>query len=65
MPARTEKPKRRAATKGKMSKNDTYACESCGLVVSVDEECGCAEAHEIVCCGEPMTKTTRARATKK
>ena len=65
MPAKTEKPKRRVATKEKMSKNDSYACESCGLVVSVDEACGCVEAHEIVCCGEPMKKTTRARAIKK
>ena len=65
MPAKTEKPKQKTAAKGKTSKNDTYACESCGLVVVVDEECGCVEAHEIICCGEPMKRTTRARATKK
>jgi len=65
MAAKTESTKRKAATKGKMSKNDRYVCESCGLVVLVDEECGCVEAHEIVCCSEPMRRTTRARATKK
>ena len=65
MAGKTQSTKQKAATKGKMSKNDSYACELCGLVVLVDEECGCVEAHEIICCGEPMKKTTRARATKK
>jgi len=60
MPAKTESTRRKTATKGKMSKNDSYTCESCGLVVLVDEECGCVQAHEIICCGESMKKTTRA-----
>lgn len=38
----------------KATRGDRYACEACGLVVSVDEECGCAEAHNIMCCGEEM-----------
>ncbi len=40
---------------------DTYQCDVCGLSVTVDEACGCAEAHEILCCGEPM-KAKRSRA---
>jgi hypothetical protein len=32
---------------------DVLSCEVCGLVVIVDEECGCAMA-EIICCEEPM-----------
>ena len=32
---------------------DVLSCEVCGLVVIVDEECGCAVA-EIICCEEPM-----------
>jgi hypothetical protein len=32
---------------------DVLSCEVCGLVVVVDEECGCAMA-EIICCEEPM-----------
>jgi hypothetical protein len=44
-------------------KGDTLSCEVCGLSVVVDEVCGCAEAHEIICCDVPM-KPKRARATK-
>ena len=65
MATKTQSTKKKAVTKGKISKNDAYTCELCGLVVLVDEECGCVEAHEIICCGEPMKKTTRAKATKK
>jgi hypothetical protein len=32
---------------------DVLSCEVCGLIVIVDEECGCAVA-EIICCEEPM-----------
>lgn len=65
MATKTQSTKQKTATKGKTSKNDSYTCELCGLVVLVDEEYGCVEAHEIICCGEPMKKTARARATRK
>ena len=35
---------------------DRYVCDECGMVVSVDEACGC-EACGIVCCDVPMVKT--------
>lgn len=38
----------------KTSKNERYACETCGLVVSVDETCGCVDTCDIVCCGSEM-----------
>ena len=38
----------------KVNRGEKYSCEVCGLVVSVDELCGCAEAHNIICCGEEM-----------
>ena len=41
-------------SKKKVSRGDQYSCEVCGLVVSVDEACGCAEACDIICCGEEM-----------
>jgi hypothetical protein len=41
-------------SKKKVSRGGQYSCEVCGLVVSVDEVCGCAEAHNIICCGEEM-----------
>jgi hypothetical protein len=34
-----------------------YACEVCGYRLIVDEACGCAEEHVILCCGRPMAKT--------
>ena len=51
--ARAKKPAR--ARKGKVTKGDRYACDVCGLVVSVDEICGCVDACDIICCGEQMT----------
>ena len=46
----------------KAKKGDVFSCETCGLVVVVDDACGCAAA-EIVCCDEVMVKG-RAAATK-
>ena len=39
----------------KAKRGDKFGCAECGLVVVVDEECGCAAA-DILCCGEPMVK---------
>jgi hypothetical protein len=33
-----------------------YTCQACGLVVSVDEACGCTDICDIICCGEQMKK---------
>ena len=40
--------------KKKVKPGDQYSCEVCGLVVSVDEACGCVETCDIICCGEEM-----------
>jgi len=47
-PAKVSKAKAR-----KVSKGDQLYCEVCGLVVSVDDACGCA-ACDIICCGTQM-----------
>jgi hypothetical protein len=47
----------------KAKKGDRMGCNVCGLVVSVDEACGC-ETAEIICCDKPMVKK-RAAAAKK
>ncbi|MBI2854985.1 MAG: hypothetical protein HYX87_08745 [Chloroflexi bacterium] len=52
----------RSTTKSKASRGESYSCQTCGLVVTVDETCGCVEAHDIICCDQPM-KATRSRAT--
>jgi hypothetical protein len=38
----------------KAVKGDRYACDVCGLVVSVDTVCGCIDTCDILCCGKPM-----------
>lgn len=45
--------KKRAPAK-KMAKGSSYACEVCGLVVTVDEVCDCVDVCDIICCGKPM-----------
>jgi len=56
---------KRAAAK-KTDKGDAYNCEVCGLVVTVDEVCGCAEVCDIICCSKPMkVKKPKAKAAKK
>ena len=42
------------ASKKKVKQGDRYSCEVCGIVVSVDEACGCVEPYNIVCCGQQM-----------
>lgn len=37
-----------------VKKGTKYACDVCGLVVSVDTLCGC-EKIDLLCCNEPMT----------
>ena len=39
-------------------KGEKYKCEECGLVVLVDEDCGCAVC-DIVCCDVPMKKVSK------
>ncbi len=39
----------------KAKQGDVFSCAECGLIVTVDEACGCGTA-EILCCNEPMGK---------
>ncbi len=61
----TKKPaeKKSPAKAANARKGDSYSCQSCGLVVSVDEDCGCVEACEIMCCDMPMKRTRKSRAS--
>jgi hypothetical protein len=47
---------KKTASRGKTKAGDAYACEVCGLAVTVDEDCGCVEACDIICCSTPMKK---------
>ena len=59
-------PAPKVAAKKKVSSGDAYSCEVCGLVVLVDEACGCVSVCDIVCCGTPMkAQPVKVRASKK
>jgi len=49
-------PKPRAKAKPKAKAKGALECGVCGYRVVVDEACGCAEEHVLICCGEPMVK---------
>lgn len=55
-------PAKKATTKKKVTKGASYTCDVCGIVVSVDEVCGCVDVCDIVCCGEPMKEKKPAKA---
>jgi hypothetical protein len=44
-------------------KGEKYKCEECGLIVVVDDPCGC-EVVELMCCEQPM-KPVKAAAKAK
>jgi hypothetical protein len=44
-------------------KGEKYECEDCGLVVLVEDPCGC-ESCELVCCGKPMKPAKEAKTKK-
>ncbi len=44
-----KKPAAKVAKKG-----DKYACEVCGMAVTVDSACGCVDSCDLICCGEQM-----------
>jgi hypothetical protein len=53
--AKAKKPAK--TSKKKVKQGDRYSCDVCGLVVSVDEACGCVDACDIICCGQQMKAT--------
>ena len=53
-------PAKKAVARRNPKAGDAYSCSVCGLSVTVDEACGCAEAYELICCSKPMKKK-RAR----
>lgn len=38
----------------KSKKGSRYSCSACGLMITVDNICGCVDACDIVCCGTEM-----------
>lgn len=56
MPAKTVKKSIKKKTPKKVKEGDRYECTVCGLVMNVDEVCGCIETCDIICCGKQMKK---------
>jgi len=57
---------RRKVAAKKSVAGDSLACGVCGLVVTVDEACGCVDVCEIICCGEPMkAEPVKVKASRK
>jgi hypothetical protein len=53
---KTAPAKKTAAMKKSVSiKKPKLVCGVCGYAVTVDNVCGCAEEHTLICCGKPMT----------
>jgi rubrerythrin len=46
--------KRSRKSAASVSAGDGYVCAVCGLSVTVDEECGCVDTCDIICCGQQM-----------
>ena len=55
-PAPKPKTKARVQAKPKAKPKNALECGVCGYRVVVDEACGCAEEHVLICCGEPMVR---------
>ncbi len=36
------------------TKGSKYVCGECGMVVTVDEVCGCVDVCDLICCGKQM-----------
>jgi len=47
---------KKASPKKPLKVGAGYECSVCGLEVSVEKVCGCADACDIICCGEPMER---------
>jgi hypothetical protein len=62
MTPRKQTMEKKTPAKGNARKGESYTCQSCGLAVTVDEDCGCVDACEIMCCDMPMKKTRKSRA---
>lgn len=64
--AKKSAPAKKATAKKKVARGDSYSCGVCGIVVSVDEVCGCVDVCDIVCCGQPMkAKPAKTKASAK
>jgi len=48
----------------RVKEGDFYGCKECGMVVCIEDPCGCSSC-EIICCDEPMKKKAGTARKKK
>lgn len=46
-----------------VSKGDKYTCEECGIILAIDDPCGCTEC-DLICCDVPMKPLKVAKKKK-
>jgi len=57
---------KKPVAKKAVSKGQSLECGVCGLAVTIDEDCGCVETCDILCCGQPMKeKKTKTKPKAK
>jgi hypothetical protein len=44
-----------------LAKGDRYKCDECGMIVLIEDACGCSSC-ELVCCEVPMKKVAKKGA---
>jgi rubrerythrin len=44
-----------AKSKKKLGNGSKLVCNECGLILTVDEMCGCDDYCDVICCGEQMS----------
>jgi hypothetical protein len=47
-----------------VNKGDRYRCDTCGVVMIVEDPCGCSPC-DVVCCGAPMRPVGKSAAKPK
>ena len=45
-------------------KGERYKCDECGLVVLVEDVCGCEDC-DVICCGAPMKQVKAEKSVPK
>ena len=50
------KPRAKVRARTRRPAGPAVECEVCGYRLIVDEPCGCADEHVLICCGQPMVR---------
>ncbi len=45
-------------------KGEKYKCDECGMVIVVEDACGCEDC-DVVCCGAPMKQVKQEKIKPK